>query len=735
MIQRQGLGLDVRAVSRAHAGRGDRVTVVAPLVGGFAEVVVVVGRDILHVLRLLQECGVREGRGVGGGTHHVAVRGRLDGGSNAVAERQGLGFGMVAVFAGAGCGDGMSVVAPLVSRIVPVMNVVGRDILHVLGLRLECGVREGRGVGGPALFAAVGLRLYGGSDAVLQRHGLGLDVLLVSGADARRGAGVAVVGPLVGGGAVGVIAVRRDILHVLRLLREREVREGRRVGGGAHHRAVRRGLCGGNDAVPKRAGLGLDVFAVSGADARRGAGMAVVRPLISRLAPGVIQRLPVGKRMRVVSFHSAAYRAGIVIHSRVFTVGAGNKRRIGHGLGGEVVFAGRVDNGIEAARRAAYRTSLMLDAGVAAIGVSVRDPGPVMVVRLGVAAVCADAAVGIVAVGGLCAVGVRGGLIIGGHGQIGRDVGERRIPRAEEVVMVLGVIRFLKIFGGGGRGGAIAEKHRFGFQRIAENVLKSNGVLRFELQADVDRIRAHGAGKRAFGNADVGLAGSGLDVADLIGVLVIDLLPEIIHVVRNEVAVHVHIEGAVTADAAGGRVCVQIAVDVQIILISGPLNNMIGFVVNMCKIARVLRDGVLIRRRRDAEPHRGASCDGLAVIVFPQPVARGESCAGDIRRDPTGAVVIIHIDVCSGGIVTEPEREMEQIPVPVENGIIVGRGADLHAPGILAVVAGEAGGIDEIIFADPCALCCAHADVIFVIDVIADVAAVGNDRKGTRAGN
>ena len=733
--QRQGLGLDVRAVSRAHAGRGDRVTVVAPLVGGFAEVVVVIGRDILHVLGLRQECGVLEGRGVGGGTHHVAVRGRLDGGSNAVAERQGLGFGMVAVFAGAGCGDGMSVVAPLVSRIVPVMNVVGRNILHVLGLRQECGVLEGRGVGGPALFAAVGLCLYGGSDAVLQRRGLGLDVLLVSGADARRGAGVSVVRPDVGRLTVSVIVVRRDILHVLRLLRERGVREGRRVGGGAHHRAVRRGLFGGGDAVAERADLGFDVRALSGADAGRGAGMAVVRPLISRLAPGVIQRLPIGKRMRIVSFHSAAYRAGIVIHSRVFTVGGGYKRRIGHSRGGETVVAGRFDDGIEAARRAAYRTSLMLDAGVAAIGERVRDPGPVMVVRLGVAAVCADAAVGIVTVGGLCAVGVRGGLIIGGHGQIGRHVGKRGVPRAEEVIMVLGVIRFLKIFGGGGRGGAIAEKHRFGFQRIAENVLKGNSELRLEFRRDRNRGIPHSPADAALIHSDERHACSRLDVTQLISILVIDLLIEIHHVVGALLAVHVNVCRE-EVDIIPVILPVQHGVHIKVILISGPLHVEISiFGMNICDIICFLFDYQLGGRPGNAELNDRSVPDRLTVIITVIPVAGGKAGAGDVRRVIGVIIYVIHIDVRSGVAILEPELETEQIPVPVENGIIVGRGADLHAPGILAVVAGEAGGIDEIIFADPCALCCAHADVIFVIDVIADVAAVGDDRKGTRAGN
>ena len=73
--------------------------------------------------------------------------------------------------------------------------------------------------------------------------------------------------------------------------------------------------------------------------------------------------------------------------------------------------------------------------------------------------------------------------------------------------------------------------------------------------------------------------------------------------------------------------------------------------------------------------------------------------------------------------------EHEQVPVPVQNRIVIGRVADLDTPGVLAVVAREAGGILQVTVRNRIALHCAHCKAIVIIDVVTDVAAVGDDRE------
>ena len=362
-----------------------------------------------------------------------------------------------------------------------------------------------------------------------------------------------------------------------------------------------------------------------------------------------------GEGMRGVIFHQAAFGAGIIIFRKTRAGGGGNKRIIVCCLRRKAVR--RVLN------KAANRAGADVVGGIQAL---IRTVGML-----------------------LC-------FVIAGDGQVGSDVCKVRIPRAEEMIMHGCVPGFLNIFRHLRRSGVLAVEHGLRINRIAVGVNKGDGILCFELQADIDCIRAHRTGKRAFRNPDVHLAGSSLDIADLIGIFKIDRLPEIIHVVRHEIAVHVHIERTVAADAASAGTTVQPAVDVEIILVPGPVHIEIRLVINAPDIVRFLRDHEFICGPGYAELHHSAVLNGLAAVGGVIPVAWRKTGAGDVRRVIRVAVNVIHIDIRTRTAILKPELKAEQIPVPGENGIIIGGAADLHAPGIFAVIAREAGGILEI---------------------------------------
>ena len=399
-----------------------------------------------------------------------------------------------------------------------------------------------------------------------------------------------------------------------------------------------------------------------------------------------------GKDVRVVTFDQAALGAGIIVNGCARAGGGGFQRIVVHRLGREIMH--RVFH-ITADRAGADMVGTAY-AFIPAVGVLLR-------------------------------------FVIARDGEIGRDVCKRRIPRTEPVIMDAGVIGFDQVFAHSRRRGIFAVKHRLRINGIAVAVFEGNRILRFELQTDIDCIRAHRTGKRAFRNPDVRLAGSSLDIADLIGIFKIDRLPEIIHVVRHEIAVHVHIERTVAADAAGAGTTVQPAVDVQIILIAGPVQTVNGFVMDAAHVVQLLCDDVLIRRRGTAQIYNGAPADGLAGVLHVVPVARGKARAAGIGRIEPGVVIAVHIGVGAGGIVLEPEQEMEQIAVPGKDGIIIGGAADLHAPGVFAVIAREAGGILEIAVRDRRALQSAHGKAVIVIHVVAYIAAVSDDGEGSFA--
>ena len=270
-----------------------------------------------------------------------------------------------------------------------------------------------------------------------------------------------------------------------------------------------------------------------------------------------------------------------------------------------------------------------------------------------------------------------------------------------------------------------------------------DGMQRFEFGRDFDQVDVHLPGQTALlasvvgavVGADEAVAVCGFDIRDFIGVFKFKVLIEIVDVVGHLCAVDIDVRGE-EVDVVEFIFAVEHRVHVELLLDLLPRQVKRGIVGHVGHFAEALRHQQAVCAGRHAAGNNlGRNGDRFVRVRRQEPMVGGVASAGRVGRIEGAVVFAVPIDVRTAGRILEFQVEHEQIPVPVEDREPVGSAADGNAPGVFAIVAGKAGTVVQVVFADAGALRVAHCNIVVVIHIVADVAAVGNDGERTSAGD
>ena len=191
--------------------------------------------------------------------------------------------------------------------------------------------------------------------------------------------------------------------------------------------------------------------------------------------------------------------------------------------------------------------------------------------------------------------------------------------------------------------------------------------------------------------ADKGITLCRFDVRDLIGVFELQIFIEIVDVVRNPHAVDIDVRGE-KVDIIPFVFAVEHRVHVKLLLDFLPRQVERGIVGNVGHFAEALRHKQAVCARRDAAGDNfGRNGNRFARVGRQEPMVRGVASAGRVGRIERAVVFAVPIGVRAARRIHKLQVEHEQVPVPVQNRIVIGCAADLDTPGVLAVVAREAG--------------------------------------------
>ena len=270
-----------------------------------------------------------------------------------------------------------------------------------------------------------------------------------------------------------------------------------------------------------------------------------------------------------------------------------------------------------------------------------------------------------------------------------------------------------------------------------------DGVQRLKFRGNFDQVDIHLPGEAALLAAlmfagvstDETVAIRNFDIRDLVCVLKIKIIIEIIDVVCDFDAVDINVCGE-EVDIVKLVFVVEHSIHVKLLLDFLPRQVEHRRIVNRCDIVCMLcHKKAVCARRHAAGDNFCRDGDGLARICRQEPVIRGIASAGRVGCIKSAVVFTVPVDVCTARNVHEFQMEHKHVAVPVQDRIIIGRTADLDAPGILAVVAGEAGRVSQVAGTDGRALRVTHGNAAEIIHIVAHVAAVSDDRKRTGAGH
>ena len=145
-----------------------------------------------------------------------------------------------------------------------------------------------------------------------------------------------------------------------------------------------------------------------------------------------------------------------------------------------------------------------------------------------------------------------------------------------------------------------------------------------------------------------------------------------------------------------GRCCIGIAavcgrIKGHRVVVDRPSQVVSRAVFDFRRIAEALGHNQRIGRRRSTHCNRSAFRNGFCVVGCAEPRAARVTDSCRIRRDKGLAVGLQNRCVGACFAIHEFGFKRKHIAVPGEDRIVVGGGADLYPPGVLAEVGGRAG--------------------------------------------